>query len=90
MKSIKSSYSKEFREKVAKEAIESHNSRATAKKYELKVTTVYGWVKSFKNKDLGQDKRTIFQLRKELQEKELENKILKELLKKTTQTLIKD
>lgn len=86
----KSSYSKEFRAKIAKEAIESQNAKATAEKYELKPTTVYSWVKSFKGKDLVESTKTLSQMQKELNEKDLEIKILKELLKKTTQTLIKD
>jgi len=86
----KSSHSKEFREKVAKEAIESRNTKATAEKYELKPSTVYCWVKVFKNKDITQNQKPLSQMKKELDEKDLEIKILKELLKKTTQILIKD
>jgi transposase-like protein len=86
----KSSHSREFREKVALEAIESENIRATASKYELKPTTVYGWVKVFKNKDILKRNKTLSQMQKDLDEKDLEIRILKELLKKTTLTLIKD
>ena len=74
----------------SKSTREISNLRLEASKLGFKIISSKLSTQSFKNKDLGQDKRTIFQLRKELQEKELENKILKELLKKTTQTLIKD
>ena len=90
MTSGRSSHSKEFREKVALEAIESDNVRATASKYDLRPTTVYGWVKAFKNKDIIKRNKTLTQMQKELDEKDLEIRILKELLKKTTLTLIKD
>lgn len=86
----RSTHTREFREKVAQEAIESGNQRATAEKYDLKPSIVYGWVRTLQSKDKNQTKRNISQLQKELAEKELENKVLRELLKKTTQTLIKD
>lgn len=86
----KSEYTKEYRQKIAQEAIESNNAKATAEKYKLKPTTVYSWVKAYKNKDVTESKKSISQLKKELDDKDLEIKILKELLKKTTQTLIKD
>lgn len=88
--SQKSSYPIEFREKVVQEAIEIGNIRAVADKHGIVPTTVYSWVKAFKNKKANQSKKSIKDLERELAEKELENKILKELLKKTTQTLIKD
>lgn len=86
----RSSHPKEFREKVAQEAIESGNQRATAEKYDLKPSIVYGWVRTLQSKDKNQAKKNINQLQKELEEKDLEIRVLKELLKKTTQTLIKD
>lgn len=86
----RSKHSKEFREKIAQEAITTSNTKSVADKYSLNPQTVYSWVKTFKNKEKNQAKKTIKQLEQELADKELENKILKELLKKTTQTLIKD
>lgn len=86
----KSNHSSDYRNKVAQEAIESGNMKATASKYSLPATTVYSWVQVLKNKNLTQNKKTISQFQKEIDEKDLEIKILKELLKKTTQTLIKD
>jgi transposase-like protein len=86
----KTSYPKEFRERVTLEAIESGNIKATSAKYEIKPTTLYSWVKAFNNKDIIKRNKTLTQMQKELDEKDLEIRILKELLKKTTLTLIKD
>ena len=86
----KSHHTKEFREKIVQEAIESNNSKAVAEKYSLNAQTVYTWVRSFKNKEKNETKKTVKQLQQELADSELENRVLKELLKKTTQTLIKD
>lgn len=83
-------YSKELKEKVLREAKETGNIALVADKYKINCTTVYGWIKTEKNREKNQTKKSFTALRKELEEKELENKILKELLKKTTATLIKD
>lgn len=86
----KSEYTREQREQIVQEAQEVGNIRAVAEKHELNVRTVYGWVKAFKNKEKHHHRKSLRQLEKELAEKDLEVRVLKELLKKTTQTLIKD
>ena len=78
----KKNYSKELKEKVVQEALETGKIGAVADKYEIKRTTVYGWIKSNKNKEKNQTRKTIRQLEKELADKDLENRVLKELLKK--------
>ena len=85
-----SHHSREFRDKVAKEAIESQNSKATAKKYELKVSNVYNWVKSYRRRELNKDDKSIKDYQKIIDDKDLEIQILKELLKKTTVALVPD
>jgi len=54
----KKNYSKELKEKVVQEALETGKIWAVADKYEIKRTTVYGWIKSsdmallFKNENI--------------------------------------
>ena len=86
----KKTYTKKEKEKIAIEAIESGNQKATAKKYDLPPTTLYSWISSYKKRDLTKRTKTFNQLEKELKERSLEVQVLKELLKKTTQALIKD
>ena len=83
-------YSLEQREAIVRESQEVGNIRAVAEKHGLNVRLVYGWVKTLKNKEKNQHRKTVKQLQKELTDKELENRILKELLKKTTQVCIND
>lgn len=84
----KSNHTKEFREEVAKEAIESGNATATAKKYEVSPRNVYGWMKVYRDKNINQSKKTNRNYEKIIEEKDLEIMILKELLKKTTAALV--
>lgn len=86
----KVSHTKEFKNKLIKEAEETGNTKAVAEKYDVQPPTLYSWVRSLKNKDKSQAKKTIRQLEQELADSELEVQVLKELLKKTTQALIKD
>jgi transposase-like protein len=83
-------HSKEFKNKLINEAEETGNIKAVAEKYDVQPPTLYSWVRSFKNKEKSQTKKTIKQLEQELVDSELEVQVLKELLKKTTQALIKD
>lgn len=86
----KTQFSREFREKMAKEAIESGNTAATAKKNNLDVRNLYSWVKSYKNRGLDLERKSTKKLLKELEESRMEIAILRELLKKTTNVLIQD
>lgn len=86
----KSTFSKEQREKIAQEAIETGNQKAVAEKYGIKPTSLYGWVKAFRTKGVQQKNKSAKAYEKEVEDLKLEVKILKELLKITTQTLIKD
>lgn len=85
-----SSHSRDMREKIAKEAIETGNTRAVADRYKIEPALLYGWVKTFRNKEITAKNKSIRDYEKELREKDLEIKILQELLKKTTNVLIKE
>lgn len=88
--SRQSQYSQEYRERVAQEAITSKDIKATALKYELPRSRLYGWVRSFKNKDIYAEQKALRQYKKALEDRELQIKALKALLKKTTLTLVED
>jgi transposase len=83
-------YSTDFKKKIMEEVSSTGNVGAVAKKYKIPPTTVYSWnYRKKTNKKLVKDKEHR-NYKNELAEKDLEIKILKELLKKTTLTLIKD
>jgi transposase-like protein len=86
----KSNYTIEFREKVAQEAIDTRNAISVAAKYDLDVKHVYGWVKTLKNKKAANSTKTVKDYEEILRKKDLEIRILQELLKKTTNVLIKE
>jgi transposase len=84
-----SKYSVEMRAQVVKEAKETGNATMVARRHQVPPATVFSWLRG---KDL--DARTASaenrKLRKELEEKQLENEILKDLLKKTNQAWLSD
>lgn len=79
-------YSDDERRKIIDEAKSSGNISATAKRYTITDATIHGWIKKFNKlkptKDLHQE---VKKLKKQLADKELENAILKDLVKKTVQ-----
>jgi transposase-like protein len=83
-------YSPEFKAQVTKEAIETNNTALVASKHGLAQKTVYNWFSKEINKGANTKKKDLKALEKKNQELELENRILKELLKKTTNVLVKD
>lgn len=84
------SYTPEFKAQVTKEAIETNNTALVAKKHGLSQRTVYNWFSKEINKDSISKKKNLKTIEKRNQELELENQILKALLKKTTNVLIKE
>ncbi|GAX62772.1 transposase and inactivated derivative [Candidatus Scalindua japonica] len=44
------SYSEEQKEQVVKECIETNNYGAVSSKHDIPVTTIYGWIRRYKNK----------------------------------------
>ncbi len=83
---MKQKYSDEEKMKIIQEAKASGNIAATAKRYSITDATVHGWMKKFNNvkpeKDLHQE---IKRLKQQLADRDLENSILKDLVKKTVQ-----
>lgn len=91
MKSDKArSYSKEFKNQIIKECIETNNYNVVAKKHSVPPTTVYTWLRRDKNKLKIKNNKSQRAIEKELADAKLEIAILKELLKKTNQLWLKD
>ncbi|MCP4162262.1 MAG: transposase [Deltaproteobacteria bacterium] len=72
-------YSKNFKEQILKECIETNNYSAVAKKHKLPATTVYTWIQKYKNKSKLKRSKGQKALEKELADAKLEIDILKEL-----------
>jgi len=97
-------YTVEFKTQVIKEAIETGNCAAVARRYDINSNIVSRWVREAKNKgktvssnaldklhenfEAKQLKAENEQLKKLLGEKELENQFLRDLLKKTNPHLL--
>lgn len=91
MEQEKVKYSDQEKQKIIAEARDCGNVSATARKYSVSDITVHNWIKKFnksKNeKDLHQQIR---KLENQLADKNLENAILKDLVKKTVQVFSSD
>lgn len=83
-------YSKEFKEQILKECMETNQYNVVARKHKVPVTTVYTWIKRDKNKSKIQNAKGQKAVEKELADAKLEIKVLKELLKKTHQLWLKE
>ncbi len=81
---------KELQEQVVKDCIETNNYAAVSSKHNIPVTTIYGWIRKHKSKQTKESRSNVKELRNELNDVKLENKILKELLKKSHQLWLKD
>jgi transposase-like protein len=77
------------KEQILKEVEETGSVALVAKKHGVPTTTIHTWKKSLKNKDLYIRNKEERKLEKQLADLELENQILKELLKKTHQVWLK-
>ncbi|KXG73635.1 transposase [Thermotalea metallivorans] len=99
MSKTRRKYSKEFKEKVIKEAMETGNAALVARQYDLNKNMLNRWVREFKNpkkqptvnqeyKDHTAAMRMLESenetLKKLLGDKDLKIAILEDLLKKTT------
>jgi transposase-like protein len=81
-----SKYSNEEKLKIIAEAKSSGNIAATAKKYSISDVCIHGWIRKFNKAKPEQDIQSeLKKLKQQLADKELENSILKDLLKKTVQ-----
>jgi len=77
-------YSPEFKNQLVKEANETGNILMVARKHGVSGPTMYSWVRKSKLPKEGnkQQSRTV-ELEEKLRASQLENEVLKELLKKT-------
>ena len=80
----------EFKAKILKEITETGNIALVARTHGLKYQTVAGWVSSQRNAPAKKKATEAKQLERKLAYLELENRILKELLKKTNQAWLGD
>lgn len=80
------SYDKDFKDKIIAEVEEIGNIGAVAKKYKVPTSTIHSWFKNNIKKEKVNKSRDLIKLRKELHSKELENRILKDLLKKLSKS----
>jgi len=92
-------YSPEFKQQIVKEVHEVGNGSLVARKYDINHNMVNRWVRQLSNgvshivPSITQDHKQLLaeneQLKKLLGKKELENEILRDLLKKTNPHLIR-
>lgn len=82
--------SKELREQILKEVKETGNMALVARNRGISYTTVVGWVRSERRAPEKEYKKGLKSLESRLKDAELENRILKELLKKTNQLWLTD
>ena len=77
-------YSLEFKNQLIKEATETKNVAMVARKHSLSKPTLYAWVRKARQpKGEARAVARMDELEKKLKSSQLENEILKELLKKT-------
>lgn len=84
------SYSKELREQVLKEVRDTGNMALVARNHGIAYATVVSWVGSERRAPAKKRKQELKVLESRLRDAELENRILKELLKKTNQLWLTD
>jgi transposase-like protein len=80
-------FSKEIKQSAVREFLETNNVAAVAKKYGVSIKTIYNWKRTFHDLPLCQSPNDINALKKKLEDSELENLVLRELLKKTYQVM---
>lgn len=87
MRSMGTQYSESQKQQILKEVSETGNVSLVAKKHGVPKGTVGTWVSNTKPHNIKKhkEKSEVKDLRKKLSDAELENRVLKELLKKTYQ-----
>ena len=78
-------YSEELKMQILKEVEEVGVIATVAKKHGIDSKNIHNWLRVRKNKPKLDQARELRELRKKLDDAELENLVLKELLKKTNQ-----
>jgi transposase-like protein len=87
----KKKYTEEEKLQIINEAKTSGNITATAKRYSLSDSSIHGWMrrlefnKPAKTTSSKSDQQEIKRLKRQLADAQLENSILKDLVKKTVQ-----
>ena len=84
------SYSKELREQILKEVKDTGNMALVARTHGIPYASVASWVSSERRAPAKRRKQELKSLETRLRDAELENRILKELLKKTNQLWLTD
>jgi len=77
--------SNELKEQILAEVKEVGNISLVAKKHNISSKTIYNWTSASKNAAQISQSKEVRALNKKLKDAELENLVLKELLKKTYQ-----
>ena len=83
-------YSKELREQILKEVKETGNMALVARNHGIPYPSVVSWVSSERMAPAKKRNQELRKLESRLRDSELENRILKELLKKTNQLWLTD
>ncbi len=78
-----SKFSEELKMQILKEVEEVGVIATVAKKHDIDPKNIHNWLRARKNKPKLDQARELRELRKKLDDAELENLVLKELLKKT-------
>lgn len=83
-------YSKELREQILKEVKDIGNVALVARNHGIPYQTVVSWIGSERRAPARKRNQDLKALESRLRDAELENRILKELLKKTNQLWLTD
>jgi transposase len=83
-------YSRELRDKVLQEVKETGNIALVARAHDLRYQTVFSWVQRARREPIRKKAKALKEQDLKLQRLELENRVLKELLKKTNQAWLGD
>jgi len=86
----KKQYSAEFKAQILKEVRETKNMALVARTHGIVYHTVAGWVHSERRSPIRKREREQKEIEIRLAKLELENRILRELLKKTNQAWLSD
>jgi transposase len=83
-------YTKEEKEQILKEVKETGNMALVARQRGISYQTIVSWVGSERKAPARKQRQDLKRLESRLKDAELENRILKELLKKTNQLWLTD
>lgn len=84
------SYSLEEKQQILREVEDTGNVLVVARKHNIPQSTIHSWIRSSNRSELRKREVSVRQLKKQLLDKDLEIKILKDLLKKTNQAWLKE